>query len=364
MKNFGKIKNTFHEILAESLLNKDNKKKSLFKQYLKLIKENKILKTQYLVYENIESKVEDNESKAFQYIQENIELLKQFKKEDILEANEKLIKLIKEDKYPQVTPFITPRKINVGDKIQVGINSGVDSGNIGIVVNPREVKTDGTGKPMEILGTYKPIDWSREIVYRDLNGRLQSMFKNRVTIIPNDIWEKIISDKENIWDNFKRKESNNSNSLYESITNLIFTNKTAKNIDSIIECQSQIVDYIKNNKKKEVVTENKELLPNSLLAKLTTDRFNEKYADLDESDKQLFKTILEGTEESKKELQENTIKECITLIDNQLKESDLEVKEKLLKAKDKLLNMKGTFVNENFLSEISKLTELKKDLLQ
>lgn len=250
MKNFGKIKNTFNEILAESLLKKDKEKNKLFKQYVKLIKENKILKAQFLVYNNIENKIEENEQKVYQFIQENINFLKQFKKKDILEANEKLSKLIK-----------------------ISDDKGID--------------------------------------------------------------------------------------LHENITNLIFTEKTPSSIDSIIESQSKIVDYIKNNKKKEITESHN--IPNSLLATLTVDRFNEKYVDLTESDKVAFKTILNGTEEDKKNLKEQTIRECINLIDSKLNESDVEIKDKLLKAKDKLLNDR-TFTEGDFINSISKLIELKNNL--
>lgn len=366
MKNFGEIKNIFNTLLAESLVKKDKNKQKLFHSYLKLIKENEILKTQFLVYDNIENKIEGNENKIYQYIKENIELLKKFKKKDILEANEKLVKLLNEDKYPQVTPFISPRKVNVGDKIQVMINSGVQSGDIGVVVNSREVKTDGRGVPTEIMGSYKPIDWGKQIVYRNLDGQLESMFKNRVTIIPNDIWEKIINDKENIWKNFKKQES--PNPLNENITKLIFTDKTPKNIDTIIESQSQIVDYIKNNKKKEVIIkENKESTPNSILSKLMVDRFNEKYNEqLSESEKELFKTLLNGTEDTKKDLQNKTITECLDLVNDKLKHDDItiEIKDKLLKTKDKLLTLKESFIIEDFNNNITKLNDLKGDLLK
>lgn len=441
MKNFGEIKNIFNTLLAESLVKKNKNKQKLFHSYLKLIKENEILKTQFLVYDNIENKIEENENKIYQYIQENIKLLKKFKKKDILEANEKLANLLNEDKYPQVTPFISPRKVNVGDKIQVMMNSGVQSGDIGVVVNSREVKTDGRGVPTEIMGSYKPIDWGKQIVYRNLNGQLESMFKSRVTIIPNDVWEKIINDKENIWKNFKKQEVNEntdlktnklielflavknseankyesigkeldmikvpytlqnaiskkakdyrykkemdtmeaksivnnieqlmSNPLHENITKLIFTDKTSKNIDVIIESQSQIVDYIKNNKKKEIIIkENKESIPNSILSKLMIDRFNEKYNEqLTESEKELFKILLNGTENTKKDLQNKTITECLDLVNNKLKHDDItiEIKDKLLKTKDKLLTLKESFIIEDFNNNITKLNDLRGDLLK
>jgi len=87
MLNFGKIKDVFNGILVETIIKKDEKNKTLFKKYIKTIKENKILKTQFLVYSNIENKIEPNESKALQFVKENIDLFKSFKVKDIHEAN-------------------------------------------------------------------------------------------------------------------------------------------------------------------------------------------------------------------------------------------------------------------------------------
>ena len=87
MQNFGKIKNAFNGILAESIVSKNGANKSLFKKYIKTIRENEILKTQFLVYDNIENKMEENEFKATQFVQENIRLFDKFTKKEILEAN-------------------------------------------------------------------------------------------------------------------------------------------------------------------------------------------------------------------------------------------------------------------------------------
>ena len=87
MQNFGKIKNAFNGILAEGLVDKNNDSKQLFKKYIKTIKESEILRTQFLVYNNIENKIEENEFKANLFLQENIALLKKFSKNDIVEAN-------------------------------------------------------------------------------------------------------------------------------------------------------------------------------------------------------------------------------------------------------------------------------------
>ena len=84
MQNFGKIKNAFSEILAEGIASNDVAKKNLFKKYVKTLKESEILKTQFLVYENIENVVENDQFSANLIVSENLSLLNKFKKKDIL----------------------------------------------------------------------------------------------------------------------------------------------------------------------------------------------------------------------------------------------------------------------------------------
>lgn len=99
MQNFGEIKNMFNDILIEGIVAKDSAKKDLFKKYLKTLKESDILKTQYLVYNNIENHIEENEFKASQYIEENIKLLNKFDRAEIVKENEKLNNLLEGIKF-------------------------------------------------------------------------------------------------------------------------------------------------------------------------------------------------------------------------------------------------------------------------
>lgn len=147
--------------------------------------------------------------------------------------------------------------------------------------------------------------------------------------------------------------------LHNNISKLIFTEKNFNTIDEIIETKNKVADYIVNNKPKEI-NENFGL-PNSIVTSLFVDKFNERYSDLDESEKQVLKTLLESTEEEKKELHNNLIRECITLIDAKFVDSDIELKDKLLKVKDKLLNEK-TITNESYSKEITKLINLRNTL--
>ena len=91
------------------------------------------------------------------------------------------------------------------------------------------------------------------------------------------------------------------------------------------------------------------------------EKYNEKYASLDESEKKILKTLIDSTDVEKKEVYLSTIKECITLIDEKLDTADLNAKDKLLRVKDKLLNDKQE-INEDFIKNISKLVELRSNL--
>ena len=93
MQNFGKIKNVFNSIVAEGISLKNEPNKLLFKKYIKAIKESKILKTQFLVYNNLETKLDDSVTNIDLFVSENIKLLEKFKPSDIISENKKLLAL-------------------------------------------------------------------------------------------------------------------------------------------------------------------------------------------------------------------------------------------------------------------------------
>lgn len=252
MQNFGKIKNAFNGILVESFVGNKESNKNLFKTYIKTIRENEALKTQFLVYNNIENKIEENELKANLFLQENIALLNKFSKKELLEANQHLAKSIS---------------------------------------------------------------------------------------IENESYEK--------------------QELHENLSELIFLKKTSKNIDAIVEASSKIIIHMKNNKLK-LVKEAIEL-PNSMLSTIMVEKYNERYSTLDENEKEILKVLIESNNSQKQEVYKKTLKECIDLINENLKEADLNAKDKLLQVKEKLLN-DSVEINENFFKNISKLVELKESL--
>lgn len=71
------------------------------------------------------------------------------------------------------------QRILPGMKVKVCEGSGIDSGKVGRVVYPSEVKTDGRGIPT-ILGHYRRVNWREEAAIRYEDGRIDIMFLNRL----------------------------------------------------------------------------------------------------------------------------------------------------------------------------------------
>jgi len=254
MNNFGKIKDTFNLILSESIIKKDNEGKKIFNSYLKELKENNSLKSQFLLYKNLSSKKFTNESDAKYYIKENITLLKKLDKKEINSGTKKLVSLLE----------------------------------------------------------------GKELV------------------------------KENI-------------ELYNHINILVETKKTASSIDKIQESINFITRKMMEVSEQEVEQYESVNLPPSVLTKMAINRFNLKYSDITESEKNIIKSVLNGTEENKEDVYVNLKKECIDLIDNKLNENtDLDMKDKLLKVKDKLLRM--TYNPNEYVGDIDKVYQLKQSV--
>jgi hypothetical protein len=255
MQNFGKIKNAFSEILAEGIASNDSAKKKLFKKYIKTLRESDILKTQFLVYENIENIIEDDQFSANLIITENLSLFNKFNKKDMLKENQKLISLSKEVKL-----------------------------------------------------------------------KLEESYDEKLS------------------------------SLHESIGNLVFLEKNSKTVSEIAKNTKNVLNYVTTNKLK-IFAESYDV-PNSMLSSLLVEKYNERYADMTETEKEVIKVLVKSSDEEKLTLYGKMIRECVDFIDTKLIESDLDTKERLLKVKDKLLRDKIE-LNEDFSKNISKLVDLK-----
>jgi hypothetical protein len=254
MHNFGRIKNTFNDLLAEGIIKKDDQSKKLFKKYIRTIRESEILKTQFLIYNNIENKCDDDFSSATIFVSENIKLMEKYPKSAILNENKKLIDLIKDDNWN---------------------------------------------------GVYGLSD------------------------------------------------------LHESINNLILSKKSAKNIDKITENIKSVAKFIVSNQPM-VIHEDVDL-PISVLTNVMVNKYNSKYSDINESDKEILKKIIHSNMDEKKSLYADVVNECIVMVDSLINDIDDESKDKLLLVKSKLKE-DIELTDDNFITNISRLIELKNNL--
>jgi len=213
-----------------------------------------ILKTQYHIFDNIENKYFEDKSDAKDYIKENISLLKDFTKEQIIEANSKLAGMI----------------------------------------------------------------------------------------------------------SFEGGEDYEGKELHDNITNLIFTDKKAETLDSITESINLLRNHMTTQRLDESELTEKIDLPPSVISKMVVNRFNTKYEDISEGEKRIIKSIINGSEEDKKNLYVEMVRECVDTIDSKLDESDINLKGKLLSAKDKLLRM--SYSEETYNTDISKIYNLKQSV--
>jgi len=94
---------------------------------------------------------------------------------------------------------------------------------------------------------------------------------------------------------------------------------------------------------------------------MSVNRFNSKYSGISEDEKQILKSILNGSEENKEKVYKNLKTECIDLIDKKLQENtDLDMKDKMLKVKDKLLRI--SYNPNHYVDDINKVYQLKQSV--
>lgn len=256
MKNFGLIKTIFNNIMVDGIVEKNDSKKKLYVEFVKKVKKNKILRSQFEVFNILEETNGLDESMRNEFIKESINLLSEFDRDKIVLENVALMLPLVESDY-NISEF-----------------------------------------------------------------------------------------------DYKEKD------LHESITELIFTKKSAKTLNKILEHTKKISLHIETPT---VIVETKSAgVPNSMLTSIMVNRFNEKYSDLNENEMKIINSIITGNVESQKETQKNIVDECINVVNDKLTTADVSLKETLLNVKDKLLKI--DFLEETYISETIKLVELLKDL--
>jgi succinate dehydrogenase flavin-adding protein (antitoxin of CptAB toxin-antitoxin module) len=151
--------------------------------------------------------------------------------------------------------------------------------------------------------------------------------------------------------------------LYESINNLIYSEKSIKNVPVRVNSINSIVEHIKNNKPQIVESvEGEKIKLDEISLQFILNRFNKNYSDLlNENEESIFKTLVSSDDNKKIEFFESLNKECLGLTNNMLKENiDNTTREKLLAVKESLLENK--YEQKTLIDDVVRLLDLKETL--
>lgn len=142
-----------------------------------------------------------------------------------------------------------------------------------------------------------------------------------------------------------------------------------ENIDTLLqETKSNLIESRMNAKKylvshlltQKSVSDNvvEGTLPIKVYTNLIAKKFNKKYENLNEWEKDLIKSIISNDENKLSSIEESIVKENLELVNNKINIGDAELKEKLSKVKLKLEGYSSTDKKDS----IIKLIKLKSDL--
>src|SRR3989337_672376 len=88
--NFGAIRDTVIRHAGKEIMSENGKKTTILNSFIKSVKENPILKLQYLVFKNIEEGKFTKERLAERYIAQNLKILESLSWDKVLESNRAL----------------------------------------------------------------------------------------------------------------------------------------------------------------------------------------------------------------------------------------------------------------------------------
>jgi hypothetical protein len=144
--------------------------------------------------------------------------------------------------------------------------------------------------------------------------------------------------------------------LLENIDTLLQDTKSNL-IENRISAKKYLVSHLLTHKS---VSDNvvEGTLPIKVYTNLIAKKFNKKYENLTEWEKDLVKSVLNNDDEKLKTIEESIIKENLELVNNKINIGDTELKEKLSKVKLKLESYSSTDKKDS----IIKLIKLKSDL--
>lgn len=144
--------------------------------------------------------------------------------------------------------------------------------------------------------------------------------------------------------------------LMENI-DLLLQDTRAHLIDTRINAKKYVVSHLlmKESKSENVI---EGVLPIKVYTNLIAKKFNKKYENLTEWEKDLVKAVIDNDNKKLKSIEETIIKENLDLVTSKLNINNTEMKEKLSKVKLKL----ESYSSDDVKDSIIKLLQLKTDL--
>lgn len=146
--------------------------------------------------------------------------------------------------------------------------------------------------------------------------------------------------------------------LYKSINNLIMEslkNPNDVDVDTLHESFSHVLSHIKKPKQSNLISEDFDYTED--IIEIAINKFNDKYSNMSEDEKLLFKTLTTSTLEEKEELLESYKVEILDILE---KHNSDNIKESIDKAKQKISEM--VFSENDVDTNIISLFEFKKEL--
>jgi len=155
---------------------------------------------------------------------------------------------------------------------------------------------------------------------------------------------------------YKSEKTFVKETLLENIDTLLQDTKSNL-IESRMSAKKYLVSHLLTKKS---VSDNvvEGTLPIKVYTNLIAKKFNKKYENLNEWEKDLIKSIISNDENKLSSIEESIVKENLELVNNKINIGDTELKEKLSKVKLKL----ESYSSEDKKDSIIKLIKLKSDL--
>jgi hypothetical protein len=153
--------------------------------------------------------------------------------------------------------------------------------------------------------------------------------------------------------------------VHKNLETILHSEKNALTINKIEESKSNLLEWLMTDKKINTEEESsyiKENVDLKKFLKIATEKFNEKYSELTEEEKDILKVLRENDKEKTKTLVSQLIKETISLVNQHLEQNvdNVTIKSKLLETKDAIYKMVENSDDSN--QNVLRLYELKKNL--